>query len=197
MSFSILKAAIAVAFLGFIQGCATRPVISRADYDQSARSHLYHMKTWSFQGRLAMRGSEDSWSASINWRHRGDTDKIKLAGPLGQGAVSIVLIGNVISIDRGDNNPLASNDPDVLVGQQVGVFVPVKALRYWVVGLTQPDVEFDVLADGFIQSGWTVHFPELMKYGDELMPRRVVVFKKNLKLKLVIDQWVLNDGSKE
>ena len=144
-----------------------------------------------------MSGTEDSWSASINWRHKGDTDKIKLAGPLGQGAVSINLTGNAISIDRGNGNPLASNNPDALVRQQVGIFVPVQALGYWVAGLTQPDVEFEVLSDGFIQSGWTVHYPELMHSGEELMPRRIIVVNKKLKLKLVIDQWVLNDNSKK
>ena len=197
MNGSIHKAALVVAFFGLIQACATRPVIFTADYDQSARSHLYDLKTWAFQGRLAMRGAEDSWSASINWRHKGDTDKIKLAGPLGQGAVAINLTGNAISIDRGDGKPLASNNPDALVRQQVGVFVPVKALRYWVAGLTQPSVEFDVLSDGFIQSGWTVHYPEFIRAGEELMPRRIVVINKKLKLKLVVDRWVLNDDVKE
>lgn len=193
----IFKAVTAVIIFGFIQGCATRSVVSKAVYNQSSRAHLYDIKTWAFQGRLAMRGAEESWSASIHWQHADDADKIKLAGPLGQGAVSIVLTGNAISIDRGNNNPLASNNPDVLVRQQLGVFVPVQALRYWVVGLTQPEVEFNILPGGFIQSGWTVHYPELVQLDNELMPRRIVVIKKNIKLKLVIDQWVLNDDPKE
>lgn len=184
-------------FFWLIQGCATRPVVSKAEYDLSERSHLSDIITWSFHGRLAMHGKEDSWSASINWLHTDGIDKLKLAGPLGQGAVSIVLTGNAITIDRGNNNPMTSNNPDVLVRQQVGVFVPVQALRYWVVGLTRPGVDFDVQPDGFVQSGWIVHYPELMRVDNELMPRRIVVFKKNIKLKLVIDQWVLNDGSEQ
>lgn len=193
----IFKAVTAVIFFVFIQGCASRPPASKAGYNQSARSHLYDIKTWAFQGRLAMRGEEESWSANIHWQYANEVDKIKLAGPLGQGAVSIVLTGNAISIDRGNNNPLASNNPDVLVRQQLGVFVPVQALRYWVLGLTQPEVEFNVLAGGFIQSGWTVHYPELVQFDNELMPRKIVVYKENIKLKLIIDQWVLNDGHKE
>lgn len=181
----------------FVSGCAKPPVLSDVGYIRAERQHLYGLGNWEFQGRFAVRDARDSWSANINWRHQKNADRLKLSGPLGQGAVEIVLTDGHIVIDRGEGDLESSDDPDVLIRQHLGVFVPVESLQYWVLGLPHPDNHFMEIKEGFIQSGWSVSIPMLMQADDQLMPHKLVVANNETKLKLIIDQWVLNDRSSD
>ena len=176
-------------------GCATPPILSDAGYKIIGRQHLYGLKRWEFQGRFAVRDASDSWTANISWQHQANTDRVKMSGPLGQGAVEIVLTGDHINIDRGDGDSELSDNPDELIKQRLGLFVPVKALRYWVLGLPSKGDRFKEIKDGFIQSGWSVSIPRQMKADNQLMPHKLVASNNETRLKLIIDQWRLNDRS--
>ena len=177
-----------------LQGCATVDIIAGGKYVRATRLHLYQLDRWRFRGRLALRSSRDSWSASIDWRHDGEHDRMILSGPLGQGGLSIDLTAAAIRIDRGGGQIETSVHPDQLIQEQLGVFVPVRALRFWVVGLTEPDRAYRDMPEGFEQLGWQVRYLQFMRTGDEAMPRKITVTSNDTKLKLIIDQWQLHDG---
>ena len=174
-----------------MQACSTITVVPDAKYVQAAREHLYTVENWEFQGRMAIRDQQESWSASLKWQHQKDADRLRLSGPLGQGGALIVLTADTITIDQGDGQIEYSEQPDLLIRQRLGIFVPVRAFRYWVVGLVQPGREFKEIADGFVQSGWTIRYMQFMQSGKELMPRKIIVTSNTTKLKLIIDQWEL------
>jgi outer membrane lipoprotein LolB len=175
-----------------LSACSTAPVAPEAHYSRLAREHLYKLERWSFEGRLALTGKNDSWSASINWGHRPDDEKIKLSGPLGQGATVIQLTGDSVTIDRGDGQAQSSTQPEAFINQQLGMFVPVRSLRYWVIGLPEPTSAFIETANGFSQAGWLIEYKQMEPVDDQSMPHKISVTNERVKLKLVIDQWVLN-----
>ena len=175
-----------------LSACSTVPIEPDIHYSKIAREHLYQMEQWSFEGRLALTGKNDSWSASINWGHRPDDEKIKLSGPLGQGATVIQLTGDLVTIDRGDGQAQSSTHPEEFINQQLGMFVPVHSLRYWVVGLPEPTSAFVETATGFRQAGWFIEYKQMQPVDNQSMPRKITVTNEQVKLKLVIDQWVLN-----
>ena len=175
-----------------LSACSTVPVEPEVHYSKIAREHLYKLERWSFEGRLALTGKNDSWSASINWGHRPDDEKIKLSGPLGQGATVIQLTGDLVTIDRGDGQAQSSTQPEEFINQQLGMFVPVHSLRYWVVGLPEPTSAFVETATGFKQAGWFIEYKQMQPVDDQSMPRKITVTNEQVKLKLIIDQWVLN-----
>jgi len=139
-----------------------------------------------------MSNSRDSWSASIDWFHEKNMERIDLSGPLGQGAVKIVLLPGLIIIDRGDGKTGYSTDIETYIEQQLGFIVPVKVLRFWVLGLPAPKQKFVKLEDGFEQCLWKIHFINFIAVRNNLMPRKIIVEKDSAKLKLVIDQWIFN-----
>jgi len=179
-------------FVLMLSACAIVPVEPEVHYSKIAREHLYKLERWSFEGRLALTGKNDSWSASINWGHRTDDEKIKLSGPLGQGATVIQLTGDLVTIDRGDGQAQSSTQPEEFINQQLGMFVPVHSLRYWVVGLPEPTSAFVETAAGFMQDGWLIEYKQMQPVDDQSMPRKITVTNEQVKLKLIIDQWVLN-----
>ena len=175
-----------------LSACSTVPVEPEVHYSKLAREHLYKLERWSFDGRLALTGKNDSWSASINWGHQPDDEKIKLSGPLGQGATVIQLTGDFVTIDRGNGQAQSSTQPEEFINQQLGMFVPVHSLRYWVVGLPEPTSAFVETATGFKQAGWIIEYKQMQPVDNQSMPRKITVTNEQVKLKLIIDQWVLN-----
>ncbi len=169
--------------------CTEVALKSGEHYKVSERVYLYKLKKWSFDGRLSVTDGKESWSASIDWSHTEYKDQIKLSGPLGQGAVMIILTDAGVMIDKGDDKILQSKQVDEFVAQQLGVFVPVRALRFWVLGLPQTSYAVVEKNDGFEQANWHVHYLQMQQMEKDWFPRKVNVENHNIKLKLVIDQW--------
>jgi outer membrane lipoprotein LolB len=161
-------------------------------YSSEPNAHLYNIKSWHLEGRLAVIAPNDSWSASIDWGHLPDVEMIKLSGPLGQGAVAIELNPESVTIDRGSGNIQTSHQPQKFISQQLGLDVPLESLRFWAIGLPESGSEFQKTVDGFIQNGWLIAYKEMQHAGNEILPRKMAVSKNNMRLKLIIDQWKLN-----
>jgi outer membrane lipoprotein LolB len=179
-------------FVLHLSGCAMFSDVKEAAFHGDNRAHLYGLGHWRLNGRIAVFAPHDSWTAQINWRHQQDHDRLLLSGPLGQGAVAIELEGNTVTIDRGGGNVLTSNQPEQLINQQIGVFVPVRSLRYWAVGVPAMTSDFQKTSDGFLQEGWLIAYSSMQKVGQETLPHKMTVTKASVKLKMVIDQWDLN-----
>lgn len=178
-----------------LPGCALFSVAPEISYTKAVNKALYRLEPWSLDGRVALTGAKDSWSADLAWAHRRDDEQIKLSGPLGQGAVMIRLAGNMVTVSEGDGKVESSDDPEGFINQRLGLFVPVTSLRYWVLGMPEPELDFEETDKGFRQSGWTIAFQAMQQVGQWLLPRKLSVSNDQVKLKLIIDQWTLNGGN--
>lgn len=177
-----------------LSACSVAPVEPDMHYSRAAMSRLYEVEHWSFEGRLALTGKNDSWSANISWDHSPELERIRLSGPLGQGTVVISLTGNGVTIDRGSGDVQTSTQPEEFINQQLGMFVPVRSLRYWVVGLPEPSRSYKDMEGGFNQSGWLSEYKQMQFVNnDGAMPHKMTVMNSQVKLKLIIDHWDLND----
>lgn len=160
-------------------------------YSKTATLPLYKLEKWSFEGRLSITGRTESWTANIDWQHGFDKEKIKLSGPLGQGATHIELGKGVVTIDRGDGKAQTSNQPETFINQQLGLSVPVQSLRYWVIGLPEPTQNFVETATGFKQAGWLIEYKQMQAVKTTTMPYKINVTNEQVKLKLIVDEWLL------
>lgn len=178
-----------------LTGCSLfTPAPPEISYSKKLNQDLYRLEPWSLDGRVALTGVEDSWTADLAWAHRHDDEQIKLSGPLGQGAMKIHLSGNRVTVAQGDDKVESSDDPEGFVNQRLGLFVPVTSLRYWVLGLPEPGLDFEETDKGFRQSGWTIVFQSMQPVGQLLLPRKMSVTNDRVKLKLIINQWTLDNG---
>lgn len=195
MAVNKIKQGVVGLFVLVLSGCASVPIEPEGRYEIQARESLYKLERWSFEGRVAITGKKEAWQANINWDHTTNDEKIKLAGPLGQGATLIQLTGDSVTIDRGDNKPLTSTQPELFINQQLGLFVPVKSLRYWGIGVPEPSSRYNLTPTGFTQAGWLIDYKQTKTVNGRVMPYKITVSNEQLKLKLIIDQWVLNDAA--
>ncbi len=190
LKFTVLRNVLLLVILS-LQGCADIPIQSGEPYQLREREPLYQLANWAFEGRLSVSDNKESLSASIEWIHAPHQDEIKLSGPLGQGAVIITLRDKRIVLDRGSDKIESSEDAHLFIEQQLGISIPMDALRYWVLGLPQPAIERQTLFDGFEQQKWRVHYLQMQKLAQGWLPRKLHVEHEEIKLKLVIDNWSL------
>ena len=177
---------------GLLSACVSSPTAPAGIYSMAGKEYLYNLEAWQLDGRIAISAPKDSWSAHIDWQHAPNTEKLKLSGPLGQGAVAVNLAGDNVTVDRGNGRVLQSDEPERFINQQLGIEVPLRSLRYWAIGVPEPDLDFQATADGFVQSGWLVDYREMQQTNKGALPQKLSVSNKRVKLKLIIDQWILD-----
>lgn len=177
-----------------VTACTSMSPGIKGPYATSDSVSLYELAAWRLEGRLAVVAANDSWSAGLEWRHLPVLERLKLSGPLGQGAIAIELNSAGVTIDRGGGNIQTSDEPEKFISRQLGLNVPIHSLRFWAVGLPEADSEYQKTADGFVQDGWLIVYKEMQQAGKHLLPRKMTMSKKNMRLKLIIDQWDLNGG---
>jgi outer membrane lipoprotein LolB len=178
-------------------GCTPVPVQKEPPYSRELSEVLYDVNTWSMSGRVAIISNDDSWQADIDWAHKPGFDEINLSGPLGQGKTVIHLEENFVSIARGSDDVNFSDRPEQFINEQLGLLVPVKSLRYWVLGLPKPESAFVDVSGGFKQEGWQVLYQQMQSIENKSLPRKISVSNSQAKLKLIIDQWTLNGNESE
>lgn len=171
-----------------LTGCALFPTEPSIPYSKTS-SALYKLDNWSLDGRLSISNSQDSWNANVDWQHSANNEQIKLSGPLGQGATIIRLSKDSVTIDKGDGKPQSSTQPQQFINQQLGMFVPVASLRYWVIGLPEPNVDFVETPTGFKQAGWLIDYKQMQTLKTNTVPYKINVSNEQVKLKLIIDEW--------
>ncbi len=174
-----------------LTGCSLFPTEPTIPYSKTASLPLYKLNNWTLDGRLSISNSQDSWNANMDWQHTADNEQIKLSGPLGQGATVIRLTQDNVTIDKGDGKPQTSNQPQQFINQQLGMFVPVASLRYWVIGLPEPNIDFVETPTGFKQAGWLIDYKQMQTVKTNTVPYKIHITNEQVKLKLIIDDWQL------
>ncbi len=143
---------------------------------------------WRMQGRLVIK-SDEVLTANIDWNHEGKNDELRLSGALGAGAILIELSEREIMLDTGQGERQVSRNIDAFVANQIGFDVPITALKVWIIGDYLPDVGVLQLDNGFQQLGWQVRYLEYIDTEVGVMPRKIIISKANIKLKLIVDHW--------
>ncbi len=179
-------------FVVLLASCTSVPEKNVIDFDLQERQKLYQLKGWSFSGRMAVSNEQDSVTVSVEWAHQAGEDRLELSGPLGQGSSRIFLYKNEVRIESAGKHYQYFGDVDQLVSTELGFDVPATALRYWVLGLTDPLSAYSKTVDGFVQHGWQVVFKTMQLYETRQMPRKIYVMKDGAKLKLIINHWEMS-----
>lgn len=161
-------------------------------YQFAQMQHLQKLNSWYFEGRLALADEKDSFSASINWRHQVDRDDIELVGPLAQGRVAILVTEDAVLVDDGKSPKEYRGRVDEVMSEQLGVNIPVNALKFWMLGVNDPLMPYIEQEGGFLQEGWSVRYREMQRVNLELLPKKISVEKQKTRIKLIVDEWDLS-----
>lgn len=161
---------------------------------QLRQQQLVQLSHWQLSGRLAVQSDHEAWYMSLEWQQRDTKYSLNIIAPLGQGAMQ--LHGDAVQVEllTDEGESLTSSDPELLLYQQFGWKVPVKALRYWVLGLPAPGENLQSLDEygrlsQLQQAGWEIEFIDYQPQLGIELPRKVFIRNHQASVKLVISSW--------
>jgi outer membrane lipoprotein LolB len=150
---------------------------------------------WHAAGRVAVKQANEGWSAGFDWQQRATRADIHVRGPLGIGAVVIVLTPEHLRVESGQRPLLELDAPfdtmDAVLQQRLGVAVPLAMLRYWMLGVPDPSAPSFEYAGGFRQLEWQVTPTEPVAVAGlaGVLPTRLDIRHGDTRVRWVIDHW--------
>ncbi|OHE57084.1 MAG: outer membrane lipoprotein LolB [Thiobacillus sp. GWE1_62_9] len=180
--------AVAALLALMLGGCASIPSASRTEIEP------FFPDNWVLQGRIGVQSGEQSMSGQIHWRHRGETDEVLMTSPLGQGVARVVRDAEGVALAMPNQPVRHAPDADTLTREALGYALPVAGLTWWVQARPDPAHAYEATRDAagrlaqLKQNGWVI---EYLQYAADMpaRPRKLVVVREGLEIRLVADSW--------
>ena len=152
---------------------------------------LQHAALWQMDGRAAVAQGGQGWQATLTWHQRDSTTEVRLAGPLGVGAMALLRTPEGVSIDGAAPSASALTQ----LQQRLGFALPLDDLRYWLLGVPGPDTPFELQrnaqdrAQTLLQDGWSAEYDRYLPVAGDLLPAHVVLSRDDVRVRIVVDHW--------
>jgi outer membrane lipoprotein LolB len=169
---------------------STRTALAPVPWEQRLLD-LQHASTWQLDGRAAVAVGTQGWQASLNWRQHGADAEVHLAGPLGVGALVLKKTPDGVSMNGAPPSDAVLSQ----LQERLGFEMPLEDLRYWLVGLPNPDTASALQrndqdrAQQLTQDGWTVDYDRYMPVKGDLLPARLVMSREGVRVRIAVDHW--------
>lgn len=155
------------------------------------------LQHWSANGKLALRSSTASESATLNWRQQEQQTHLELRGPLGVGATTIHSDGLQLDIYRGEEHRTVDISSPGAIVENIGWELPLSALPYWLKGIPSPaypveSLELDPqtqLLSKLQQDSWEIHYGKYEQFQQFILPTRLDIQRNGTSARLIIRQW--------
>jgi outer membrane lipoprotein LolB len=161
-------------------------------------STMEHYRVWSLTGRIALRVEQDGWSAGVHWSQQEERFDIRLTDPLGRGIARLEGDAGSVLLRTSEGDSLRAESAEALLARELGWYLPLSGLRYWVLGIPDPreEVAQRVLDDSgrldrLQQSGWAVRYARYTDPSPLALPEKITLSQSTVTVKLVVDQWNL------
>lgn len=178
-----------------LSGCAAVPPLAPPPPCPGVSCVRSSINDWKLQGRISLTRGEQGWHAGLDWENHADRYRLRVNGPLGQGALQLDGDSSGVTLVDADGRIYTAADAESLLLQVAGWQLPVAGLRFWVRGLPDPDAHPEVMLDAqgrvqqLKQSGWTIRYQRFLLVDGVEWPARLTLEHDDLLLKMVIDQW--------
>jgi len=178
-----------------LAGCAaqTGTIVPDAAWEQR-RATLAALNDFKADGKIALRTSERSESASMIWVQSGESSYVNLSGPLGTGATNLRSDGKTVTITR--NGETQSYDAENYATlDEFGV--PLGTVGYWARGIPDPSLPIEALSvegnllRSLAQSGWTITYGRYDYFGSFTLPTRLQLAKGDSLVRIFLYDWSL------
>lgn len=190
------------AALSLLVGCTLLPRPGPIDLDAASRTgRLQSVASWYSAGRFSFQGETEAVSGRFEWHWSPGGESLLLSDPVGRGVARVTRGRSGARILSADGEVREGEDIARLLGQLAGSVVPVQQLRYWLLGVPDPAVPARVIPHGdglpgtIEQSGWTIRYSRYQRTSNAMLPVRLHAEGERMSLRLVINDWRLDDDS--
>lgn len=174
-----------------LAGCAVAP---RAP-ESGAIPDPGSLRQWTASGRMAIAAGTDGGSGSFTWMQDDAETRLDLRGPLGTGAVRLVVTPGSLSLADGAGQTLDAEAARAELRSRLGADLPWNQLRYWMLGLADPGEAAIVReADStpwrvIEQSGWRLAYQSFATVQGVNLPERFSAERESVRVRVIVDVW--------
>jgi outer membrane lipoprotein LolB len=177
-----------------VAACAHVPTGSDGLNFVQRQARLASLDQWQLRGRIAVETDDRAFQGSLAWAVEPDGISLTVRGPLGAGAMQVTgTPERLVLISRGEQRVLS--DPESELSALLGWWMPVQSLRYWLLGLPDPDYAANANygQDGVVttleQRLWQLSYDRYAMTNGLLLPQRIALRHRELSMNLVVDRW--------
>lgn len=174
-----------------LAGCAVAP---RAP-ESGATPDPGTLRQWTASGRMAIAAGTDGGSGSFTWTQDDAETRLDLRGPLGTGAVRLVVTPGALSLADGAGQTLDAEAARAELRSRLGADLPWDQLRYWMLGLADP-AEAAIVQDAdsapwrvIEQSGWRLAYQSFAAVQGVNVPQRFSAERGSVRVRVIVDTW--------
>ena len=185
-----------------ISGCVRVSThTTQASYNQlspaSRQAAAANIRSWNIRGAFSIIRNQKALLANYQWQQNGRYFTINIAGALNIAASVIQGRPGSVTLRQSATKVFHARSAEILMQQQLGWYVPVSYLQYWIRGIAAPgkyQARFDRYGHllWLRQLGWTITFSKFQTIRGIDLPKMLRLNRKNLKVKLVVKQWQLS-----
>lgn len=190
----------AAALLTILAACRTAPPPSflvLPPWDLR-RPQLQAREHFDLKGRVAVATGHEGFNANLRWSQQGPHSQLTLEGPLGAGAVQVNAAGSQLEIVTARGAHLDSAAAHAELAARLGFDPPLPSLRYWVLGVPDPDhpatEELDQQRQHLAhltQAGWHIDYGQYVSVEGESVPTRLTLRREAVRVRLLVEHWDL------
>lgn len=168
---------------------------------QAWHNELY---AWKLTAKIAISTPQIKESANLVWQVNGDSNVMRLFGPLGVGSIRIEFDSNGVTLTDTRGRTHQGRSAEALLSRITGWPIPISALKYWLFVVPEPKSvtqylmnEDAVVAIG--QRGWQIDYSKFQEPNGltPSLPKKIVATKtafyggveETAKVRLVVKSW--------
>ena len=191
----MLRVVVMLAMSAALCACVSAPTVTPPKKAWPERmQELQAAQRWDLQGRAAGAVDTQGWQASLEWRQSAQIADVRLAGPLGAGAVAFKLSPQGMEL----NGAAVNTDPTAYLQERLGFTPPFDNLRYWLLGVPNPNQPFEFTSNAqdraaqIKQDGWVIDYGDYAGNGTDLLPKRFTLHRDQVRVRVAVDHWTLS-----
>lgn len=183
-------------------GTPDENLIHKDDVPQAVEAReqlLSQLHNWQFDGRISLVSSSEAWSGKLYWQQSEEEYVIHFDAPSGQGAMQLYGGNQGVELRLANGESYMAQDANALLKQQTDWDVPVDSLWFWIRGLPSPNLSRHITrvnTEGLIthiaQNEWQIDYDSYQSYQDYQFPRKIVIKRDDLKLRLIVTNWIVS-----
>jgi outer membrane lipoprotein LolB len=143
---------------------------------------------------MAIATADDGGSGAFDWVQDDATTRLDLRGPLGAGAVQLVVTPDSLTLTDGAGRILDAEAAQAGLQARLGADLPWGHLRYWMLGLAAPGdaaIQESAVAPWRVieQAGWRLAYESFAAVQGVNLPKRFSAERGTVRVRVIVDRW--------
>ncbi len=166
------------------------------------QSKLASLSHWGLDARASVTYRDENWPFGLEWRQQSANKyTMRIKHPLTKSELAtIVNVGNSVSLSVNNTGKVyRDSSAERLIEKQLRLKLPVKGMRYWVLGVASPDhpvssVQLDARGRPIVlkQAGWNIQYAQYNSQKVDALPTSIIVSRTSpqpVRVKMRVRQW--------